>query len=71
MEHQYLPQQLKQDKNLKSLAQLSVQPRSLIIQSTWVVRTVLSKVTGGRSIVGRIDSMDVRGEVKQILKWEV
>ena len=71
MEHQFLPQQLKTDKILKSLAQSSVQPRSLIIQSAWVVRAVLSKAVGGRSVVGRIDSMDVRGEVKQILKWEV
>jgi hypothetical protein len=71
MEHQFLPQQLKMDKILKSLSKTSIQPRSLIIQSSWVVRCVLSKSVGGRSIVGRIDSMDVDGEVKQILKWEV
>ena len=71
LEHQFLPQQIKNDKVLASVIKSPVlQPRSLLIQSTWMVRRTLSDEADGRSIVARIQKLEVGEDVKKVLRWD-
>eukprot|EP00090_Calanus_glacialis_P038484 TRINITY_DN67135_c0_g1_i1.p1 TRINITY_DN67135_c0_g1~~TRINITY_DN67135_c0_g1_i1.p1 ORF type:complete len:231 (-),score=70.18 TRINITY_DN67135_c0_g1_i1:55-714(-) len=71
MDHQFLPEQMKQDKLLSNLIySASTQPQKLLLISLSAIRRTLSKAVEGRSILGSIDRLPVNSELKTILKFQ-